>query len=145
MDQLPIIVRQAWKRPATYVEETSERPFTIAYGRKLKPHGEIRGLGPVLKDAGIDRSQIQVSTRIGLVFHATLDVAGVRRYFRRCRPEEHGRLQAIDEDIVRVEAHLRLLRTTRREALADAWRRGHVVTVQELRERAEARLREIQR
>ena len=57
--QLPIIVRQAWNRPATYVQETAERPFTIGYGRKLKPTGRtIGGLGPVLKDAGMDRNQI---------------------------------------------------------------------------------------
>lgn len=51
-------------------------------------------------------------------------------------------LQEIAERIAHAEAELRLWRTAQREALADAWRRGHVVTVQELRERAVRRLSE---
>ena len=59
---------------------------------------------------------------------------GVKSAVRAIRPQELGRLQAIDSEIER-------LRSERREVLRLAWQRGHVVGVGELRAKADQRLK----
>lgn len=63
----------------------------------------------------------------GLREHVGRSAAGVKAVVRRIRPQEAAELARIDEDIAEVQERLETLRRQRREALASAWQRAHVV------------------
>lgn len=81
--------------------------------------------GGIRNARGVDSS--------GHVFTRTESSAdGVRKVLRRLRPQEAARLDEIDDDILLAVAHLHTLRQTRKEIVDEAWKRAHVVRLNEI-------------
>lgn len=60
--------------------------------------------------------------------------AAVKKLVRRVRPEELAKLEAADAEIEKAEAALKAARLARAEIAHEAWLKGHVVPVKELKE-----------
>lgn len=73
----------------------------------------------------------------GFRFAAT--AAGVKAVLRRLRPQEAARLQEIDAEVEQLKARIKELGQQRQTTLREAFERGHVVTVAELRQAAESK------
>lgn len=107
---------------------------TAMYKPETKPIGSvyIEGLGNIatMRTSGIDKNKFQIATTSGWI---NLDATpnSIKEKLRRLRPQEAEILDGIDRQIAE-------LRAKRENALKEAWKKGNVVTVKEIREKAEA-------
>lgn len=107
---------------------------SVFYEPIRKRVGSVRvaGLGniPTLENTGkVDKSRLVVNT--GHLISVPASKAEVHKRYRKLRPEESRRINDIDRRINE-------LRLEREALLREAWDKGHVVTVKELVELAEA-------
>lgn len=105
--------------------------FSASYGEITKP-GERMGAFELHVGTGrYDRSRLNFyyagTGRTGIP--ATAD--GVRKFIRRIRPQELARLAEIDAQIAELERQ-------RNSLVKEAWAKGHVVTLTEVKEKADA-------
>lgn len=106
--------------------------FSAHYAERRRDSGKrIMGM-PVLEWTGTyDKSRIGILSggvgRTGIPATA----AGVKKHLRRIRPQELERIQALDEEI-------RMLSRKRAALIREAFTRGHVVTLAEVKAKADA-------
>lgn len=105
----------------------------VTYRRKTRDTGKtIGGLFTKVEDAGWDRSWLVVHA--GYVARTVpASAEGVKSIIRRLRDQEAAKLEAIDQRIAELEEALSKARAGREEALREAWRKGNVVTLAEVK------------
>lgn len=112
------------------------QPETIDafYLEAREPTGESLAGMRVMRGTGrFNRERIHL--RAGKFGTLSIERApdAVKRHLRRLRPQEAERLDEIDADIERLQAE-------RRELMATAWAKGHVITLKEITDMADAHL-----
>ncbi len=99
---------------------------------RTKTHHRLAGMAfREVESTGINRSVLHIATgSAGKIVHAT--AAGVKEVVRRIRDREAVVLDELDIDIADLENRLSRMRQRRRDALRDAFNRGHVVRLAEV-------------
>ena len=67
---------------------------------------------------------------------AQASAAGIKKVCRRLRPQEAGRIEAIDAEIAELEGRIAAARDRLQEAVREAWGRANVVRLAEFEELA---------
>ena len=128
MSQLEFLIRTSRNRPIRQVEKLS------AFYMQGKTYIGKTGPFPTYQANGIySHGKVEIWTKTDAVSSVPLTAEGVRAVVRRLRPQEAERLDALDAEEQR-------LRERRKELMAEAWAKGHVVTVAEVRALADAAL-----
>lgn len=101
---------------------------------------DIGGIsGNRLIDTGrVDKNVVETTVK-NWGFRIGLTAVGVKAQLRRLRPQEAELLAKQDEYIDHLRSELRSAEQMRKALLRDAFTKGHVVTVAELRQVAEAK------
>lgn len=136
----------------TYVEAPHVK---ITWREKRRNTRPVADLFVMTEHAGWDHSQIRIEalgrypnanmvdhlpvrdgsgrSALDKLVHASATAAGIKKVLRRVRPQERATLDRIDNRIVDLQRELAAARTKRKAVLAEAWRNGHVVRLNEVR------------
>lgn len=148
----PVIVRYGprnvrWWTRSIRVESpdaSDHHKLTVRYGDKTRSLGHIDmpGFGRMRQSqvVGINKARLAIRLDGEYLHDIPATKAEVDKHVRRMRPQELAGLNEIDAEIEEAQRRLGQLRRKRVDFLHDAFQKGHVVTVSELRERAEAGL-----
>lgn len=129
-DRRTPLILQTDKLAPRYHEVTVTRPLDNIGGIQFQER---------VKTGKTDKNTFDIFNVKNYGFRFAATAAGVKAKLRRLRPQEAARLQEIDDDIERTRQHLKELGEVRKLVLREAFERGHVVTVAELRQAAESK------
>jgi cell division protein FtsB len=107
--------------------------------RVTRPMGVVGGMlfQESVRTGKIDKNTFEFLGVKNHGFRFAATAAGVKAVLRRLRPQEASRLNEIDAEVELLKARIKELGQERQLVLREAFERGHVVTVAELRQAAE--------
>lgn len=127
---------------ARRIEKTRSKSVRTVGGMTLN---EVEGTGKFLTDVVAVRTSEHVDPSFVVRdqngnkgeyrHHVGRNAADIKKHIRRLRPEEQALLDAHDAHIAVIQEQLKQERAARRETLAAAWTKAHVVRLAELDER----------
>lgn len=108
---------------------------------KIRPLPNLGGIqfNERVRTGKIDKNQFDIFSVQNHGFRFAATAAGVKAVLRRLRPQEVAKLAEIDAEVERLKARIKELGQQRQATLREAFERGHVVTVAELRQAAESK------
>lgn len=137
-------------RASTRLWTVQPADVVVQYQQRVRRTGQrIQGLGPVVKDAGLDKSTVSLRSRSsdgarngrGLkssINWLTFKLLQRQQHIRILTDEDLAALDAIDARISIKEAELKALRDERFARVEQAWASAEKVDIDELEELADA-------
>jgi len=109
---------------------------TVRYYHPTKRQN--RGIFTEVRETGaVQRNAVTVHGNHWMAEYVALTAPAIRRVLRRIRPQEAELIRAEDETIERLRRELEEAHIRRKAAIALAFTRGHVVTLDEVRAAAD--------
>jgi hypothetical protein len=119
----------------------STTPF-VQHKAVHRPTGKSIGGFTEVAVAGVDRKNVVVASRDtvyadgrggqGVRAHVAKTAAGLKTAVRRLRPQEAERLDEIDAEIRALREAITALQAARKNVVAEAWAKAHVVRLNEI-------------
>lgn len=144
MTPLPILFKNAWRKGRV---QLIPEPVEFRYFEKYRvTHtSHVKGFGDMRHRVGTgqpDKSRVYVRDETSYQYPMSTTKVDIGKTLRRIRPQEAEQLAAVDTEIDAAKQRLRDLNEVRQNLLKTAFAKGHVITIKEVTERADAELAE---